>query len=291
MEAVREALAIALHDTRRSLKSAKGIVLLTLFVGSFLLAGAGFVLASESVAKRLRSELAAGGVPIDAVMIEKQAKLKLFEGFAGDDAELAASLSETPMIVLFFFVSALLFLPLLTALMGYDTIAGDVQGRTVRYTLLRARRGAYVGGKFLGQAILLAVFTLATNLVLLGFAALRVPDFDLAAGLVSLSRYWSLALVYGLVFTALAVLSSSLTRYPLLSLLLAVSALGVFGVLWMFGFGEWSLSFLSHGSPFTHWGFLFSPHPGKLLSGIGIYAGFTAVLMGAAYALVRGKDL
>lgn len=291
MEAVNEAVAIALHDVRRSLKSAKGIVLLTLFVGSFLLAGMGFVLASEGLSKRARAELAAQNLPVDVATVEKEAKVKMFEGIAGDDAELAESLAATPMIVLFFFLSALGFLPMLVALMGYDVISGDVQNRTVRYTLLRARRGSYVVGKFCGQLLLLGVFTLVTNVALLGFAAVRVPDFDLAAGLAGLGRYWALAMVYGAVFVALVTFFSSLTRHPLLSLLGTVGALGAFGILWMFGAVDWSLASLGVLSPFAHFGRLFSPHPERLASGVGIYLAFAAVLLGGAFALVAKKDL
>ena len=291
MEAARETVQIALHDVRRSLKSAKGLVLLGLYLGSFLLAGVGFVLASESMALELRERLEQNRLPVDPAELELEVKTELFENFAGGDEALARSLAETPMIVLFFFVTALLFLPALVSLMGYDAIAGDVQGRTVRYTLLRARRGSYVAGKFLGQAILLAVFTLATNVALLLFANVRVPGFELGAGLASLARYWSLAMLYGLAFVALALLASASTRLPLLALLLAFAGLFGFVVLWAFGAADGGLSALAYLSPFRHWGRLFSPHPGDLLAGIGVYLAFIAALLAGAWALVRARDL
>jgi hypothetical protein len=291
VEAARETVQIALHDVRRSLKSAKGLVLLALYLGSFLLAGVGFVLASEGLARQLRERLEQNRLPVDPSQLELNVKTQLFTWFAGGDEALARSLAETPMIVLFFFGTALLFLPALVSLMGYDAVAGDVQGRTIRYTLLRARRGSYVCGKFLGQAGLLAVFTLAANVALLLFANVRVPGFELSTGLASLARYWSLAMLYGLVFVALALLASASTRVPLLALLLSFAGLFGFGVLWMLGASDGWVSVVAFLSPFRHWGRMFSPHAGDLVAGIGIYLAFIAALLAGAWGLVRARDL
>lgn len=280
------ALLIAIHDARRTLRSARALALLTLFVGSFLLSGLGFVLAAE---KATRTLLEAAPPGTSAESVQEQARAELFRGLVRDP-DWAASLTATPSVVLFFFGAALLFLPALVCVMSYDAVAGELQNRSIRYTLLRCDRTAYLLGKLTGQTLLLAVFTSAVGVVLLGAAEARIPGFRALHALPWLARYELLAILYGAVFVALALLASTLTRLPLLALLLSFCGLFVFGVLWALG-ASGSLGFLSVLSPFAHLPRLFAPDLAGVAAAVGIYLIFLAALGGAALAALHVRDV
>jgi ABC-type transport system involved in multi-copper enzyme maturation permease subunit len=274
-------LLVALHDLRRTLRSARVLALLAIFVGSFLLTGFGFVRATELAGVQ------AGGSAQDA---GGESLPSQFFHAVVRDAAWADALAATPSIVLFFFGAALAFLPALACLMSFDAVASELQNRSARYALLRCDRTSWLVGKLLGQVLLLAALVTFVGVVLFALAALRIPGFDVPAALPYLLRYDALAILYGSVFVALAVLASSLVQPPLLALLLSFCGLLGMGVLWALGASS-SLGVLAAASPFAHLGRFFAPDLPGVAAAAGIHLAYLAVLSGAALLVMRARDV
>lgn len=118
-------------------------------------------------------------------------------------------------ILLFYFVS-IAVLPILSLLISYDCIAGEIGRKTMRNLATKARRDAIVTGKFLS----VFTITIATNLIVFIGAAIYVYTkvgvfyFDQ-----SLSLFGYLAF-YSFYFVSLAVLASAITSNSTKSLFL-----------------------------------------------------------------------
>jgi hypothetical protein len=202
----------------------------------------------------------------------------------GGDKSLAARMVGIPLVIHGFFWVALSFLPFLVALTSHDLLNTDLRAGAHRFVLLRLPRGALLAGRVLAHLALLVGVTVAANAVLLAFAWWKLPSFDLSPAVLTLLRYWVSTVVWGLPWLALAALVSAVVDAPglsLLALLGAMIALGIGsryeGLAWITpstfktGLWRWSLT--------------------DVLASVAAFAAFTAVFLGGAWAVLRGRDL
>jgi hypothetical protein len=201
----------------------------------------------------------------------------------GGDKELAAHLLGIPLVVYGFFWVTLTFLPYLVAIVSHDMVNAELRNRSVRFSLLRTSRGAFLAGKVIAQLLLLTAVTVVSNLLLLGVAWLQLPSFDPGPALLHLGQYWLYTIVFSLCWIGLTALISSLVESAGLALMvLFVTLIGLsilsfhdtFGVL---SPGAWKLGLWRPGL--------------DALRSLAAFAGFGAVFLAAAWSVLRWRDL
>jgi len=287
MSPFRETLIIFTHETRRNLRSAKTLVLLILYALATTLSGVAFVTATRKLQEGITSMSGGQALPAEQLNELKMSGLSMI---FGKDETLIRYLAEVPLVVVFFFWFALLFLPLLTALMGFDQISGELQSRSLRFVSLRARRGSVLAGKVLAQVALLFGLTAIINLGIFAYAALSTEGFQVGVGLLSLLKFWLLGLVYASTYIGLSALCSTLFRVPIFSLLTTLCVLFSFWLVAILSRFE-SLRFLGYAVPSHYESGLYSPEWAKLFSSLGAYGAFAAVFLSLAWLALRARDL
>src|SRR5690606_12609677 len=151
------------HELRWFLLSPRTILPMVVYAGFGVLAMSVFLF----VADRALDEIAQQGVTAELVQEQSEeivASLLEFSGWGnvGDAAEIFRD--RVPLLVLFFFVVASYFLPLLVALVSFDQFS-ELSTRGARFALLRVRRGTYVAGKAAAAVASVAIFLALTWLV------------------------------------------------------------------------------------------------------------------------------
>lgn len=287
MNPLRETLLVFAHEMRRSLRSAKTLVLLILYALATAAFGLLFVAGTRSLQEQLNQVSGGQQLPPEALMEMKMGGLSLF--FGKDETQLAY-LASIPLVVVVFAKVTLFFLPLLTALVGFDQVSSELQTRSIRYLSLRVRRGALLAGKVLAQLALLVGLTLIINLGVFAYAALSIEGFPVGAGLLALARFWALTLVAALAYVGLATLCSTLFRTPIFALLTALSILFGLWVLALLTNFE-SLAFLRYALPSHYEAGFFRPDLLGVLGSVGAFAGFAAAFLGLAWLTLRARDL
>jgi len=274
-------------EMKRSLRSAKTLVLLVLYALATVISGLVFIAATRSLQDKLNETLKGQELPPEALM---QMKLGGLSVIFGKDEEQLKYLASMPLVVIFFAWFALFFLPLLTALIGFDQVSGELQTRSIRFVSLRARRGSLLAGKVLAQLALLLGLTAVMNLAIFGYAALSIQGFPVGPGFAAMARFWALTLVYATAYVGVATLCSCLFRTPIFSFLTAVAYL----------FVTWVLALLAHLDRFkwvvyalpSHYedGF-FKADPLAVLGSVGALCGFAAAFLALSYLALRTRDV
>lgn len=291
MEAVRETLLVAGHDLKHSLRSTKALVFLLLYAVMTLLVGGGVVWATGRVMEEVdRLGLTRGMDPAELAEEKAKAYRQLVSQFV-DDEEAVEHYASIPVVVLFFFWATRVFLPLLIGLMSYDQINGELHNRSIRYTLLRARRGALLAGKLTSNMTLILGLTVATNLLLLGFAVLRIPDFDLGGAVWHVVRFWLLTLPLAAAWLAVSSFLSTLFRSPYYSLLAMLGVLFLSLALWLLSLAWDAIEPAKWLFPWQYGGFLASPKPAEVLLGVGGFLGFACVFTLLSFVVFYRRDV
>ncbi len=289
---LRDVGLVAGFDLRESLRTRRALVLVLLYL---------LIAASASgIYVRIVAEIQDGVATISGVaagdaeataglaMVQDEGYHLLLLFFAGGDAVLAEHLGTYPPMVLIYAWVSLAFLPWFIALTSFDLIAGDLYLRTVRYAALRTSRGAYVLGKLLGQAALVAAVTGLGALPVIVIGAIYLPGFDLVATILALLSTWPITVLCALSFLGIVTLASQLCKSPGAARAVAVGLL--FGV-WIFGLMPGPLGYLELFSPW-YWKFgLFHPAIGERLLAIGACLGLCALYTGLGFLRFRGRDL
>jgi ABC-type transport system involved in multi-copper enzyme maturation permease subunit len=217
LNAATEIGLLVTRELRRSVRSLKGVIL-----GIITLVGA--VLTSIMVVWIQGNDLAAAGGS-EALA---EANRQMIEKHTGD-ASLAAQVASMPESLRTFLDITIWLGPLLIALLGFDSVAGELQHKAVRFWAVRSRRWSYFAGKVLGLWLLVGLVTLVLNLI--------VGSVALAKGYVTAgdllrwgTRFWFVAFVIAGAWAALATLISSFYKQPIAALL---TTFGVFFLLWL----------------------------------------------------------
>jgi len=225
---LREISLITVRELRKSFRSVKGILLLIFtVVGGGLLA---YLLAqSDDVRKR---QFDVKGISADAVLTAKREGLSWWF----TSAETGHHVGSAPLLLMFLFAVSLWLVPAVVLILGFDTVSGDMQHRTLRYWTIRARRPSYVAGKFLGLWATCSLVALAMHMLIWIIVVAR-GEATLAETLSWGIRFWLASLPILSVWCGLSVLVSSFFRVPILALLLTG---GAFFLWWLLNVPFWA---------------------------------------------------
>jgi len=295
-----EITLVAGRELKKSIRSVKGIILgiLTL-LGSFLA-----VLICVWIESGVRAKMGADSTAAYQEAYE-HAAIK-----AGSDPAVAHYVAHMPLSLVTFLKVLVWIGPLLVALLGFDSISGDLQHRSVRYWTVRSRRWSYLLGKFFGLWGIVSIVTLAltvlSSIVVLIRGYITVGDF-FTWGL----RCWLVsALIVG-TWTAVATFVSSRFKTPLLALL---TTFGAFFCMWLPGFIGWAvrwgtafqqsaeaestsratvldIRWYEYLYPNGYDDLLLSPKPLHVAEGVAACAIYMVVFVGLATALFARRDV
>lgn len=219
MSPFAETAIIFRRELRKNFRSAKGIALAVLT----MLGGAGMALLLAKI-NAATGRAADEGTPIHVLS-------------AMYGPEKAQWLSKAPFALLVLLNVTVGLSPLLIALMGFDSVAPDIQHRTVRYWTLRSRRVSYFVAKWAGLWTTVAALTFVMDLVI-WIVTIANGEASVSTTLSWGFRFWGISFPLCAVWSALAVLVSALFRTPMVALLVTLAtffslwvASGIFGYL------------------------------------------------------------
>lgn len=278
MSPLQEVRHIVLRELRKNFRSIKGIALGILT----LLGGSGIALLIAKAYEFKRQEL--GQVSPEAIHEARLAILK-----KAYELDTANWLADAPDALLGLLNFTIWLTPLLIALMGFDSIAPDIQHRSVRYWTLRSRRWSYFIGKWAGLWATVSIVTFALDLFVWTVTIVR-GDAPAASTLTWGLRFWLISLPMSAVWCGIAVLISSLFRSPIVALL---TTFGAFFVLWV----AFLIGAVTHWEPLVyvypnHYDyFLLNPRIDRV--GIGLLAclGMTGLYVVAGSTLFARRDV
>jgi ABC-type transport system involved in multi-copper enzyme maturation permease subunit len=289
MSPLVEIAIIARRELWRGARSLKGVL-----VGLLTLAGA---LLTSLVWAWIEGTSRSSALPADQFVELKRQALEKATG----NVAVAAYLAGSPTSLFFFLEATVWLVPILVALLGFDAIAGELQGRSVRYWTVRVRRSSYFIGKFFGLWASIGVVALAMDaiagFVVLGRGYVTVRDL-LGWGL----HFWVVALGIAGAWCALATLVSACFRSPMLSLLSTVGlfwAVGIFGLVSAAARSSDALtrgvtremSWREYLDPSAYVVPLLSPERAKSLAALGILLVLIAGVAALGSALFKRRDI
>jgi ABC-type transport system involved in multi-copper enzyme maturation permease subunit len=267
------------RELRKSLRSVKGLILLT-----FSLLGGTAVSLLLVKAEQLKHSELHDASPEAMRELQEQLLTKVY-----NDPEMGKYLSEAPYVLLAILGVTVWLAPLLIALLGFDSVAGDVQHRTVRYWTVRTRRASYMVGKFAGLWAVVALITFLMHLFIWVVVIAR-GDATFGSTISWGLRFWAVTLPISAAWCGIATLVGSLFRTPLLALL---TTFGVFFVMWL----VWFIGVVSRTDamlyvyPNYYDAFLLSPKLDRLSIGVASCAAFAVASMGLCGFLFTKKDV
>ena len=284
---LRDVALIAGFDLRESLRTRRALVLVLLYMLIAAAASGMYVKAVRAIRDNVAAIAPEAGAN-ELAMAQDEGYRQMLLVLSGGDAALAAHLGTFPAMVLLFAWVSLAFLPWFIALTSYDLIAGELHLRTVRYAALRTSRGAFVLGKVLGQAALVAGVAALGMLPVLLIGAIYLPGFDILATLLALLSTWPITVICALSYLGVVALASQLCKGPGAARALAV---GLLFAVWLGSLLPDPWSWLALLSPW-HWKFgLFHPAIAErslaIAACLGLCVGYTAL----GYLRFRGRDL
>lgn len=296
LDGLKETLVIWSAELRRAVRSGRAVVLLGLYsmFSALVLLVVGWI--ANEVRAAVNKQLEGSGMDAAeaAAKVSEEARNGFLRFFLSDDAAMLEALAQVPLEVLIVFEITLVFLPAYVVLMGFDQISGEVGPRSMRYLTVRARRSSVLLGKFLAQAALLVGLVLIIDLAIFIYARIMNPDFGFGVLAVNLLKFWLAAIVFSLAYVALTTLCSSLFRSPAVSLVFNFIMLFVFWLMHTIGRAvadENPLRFLRFLSPSNYADNLLHPRVAEFAVSGAAYAGFATLFLGAAYAILRARDL
>jgi ABC-type transport system involved in multi-copper enzyme maturation permease subunit len=275
---LQEVRHITLRELRKNFRSIKGIALGILT----MLGGASIALLIAKAYEFKRQEL--GQVSPEQI---HEARLAILR--KAYEVDTANWLADAPDALLGLLNFTIWLTPLLIALMGFDSIAPDIQHRSVRYWTLRSRRWSYFLGKWAGLWATVSIVTFALDLFVWVFTIVR-GDAPAAATLGWGMRFWLISLPLSAIWCGIAVLISSLFRSPIVALLTTFGAFFVLWVLFLVGaLAHWEPLLYVYPNHYDY--FLLNPRPDRV--GIGVLAsiGMTGLYVIAGSTLFARRDV
>jgi ABC-type transport system involved in multi-copper enzyme maturation permease subunit len=270
---------VAQRELRKSFRSAKGIVLLTLS----LLGGTAVTLLLAWVQQLRREKLA----DITPEAIEAARERAMTEAFG--DAATGKALAHTPEVLLAVFFITIWLTPLLISLLGFDNVSGEMQHKTVRYWTLRTRRASYMVGKWLGLWTTVSAITLTMHTVIWMVCIFR-GEAPAATAISWGLRLWIITLPISAVWCGISTFVSSIFKTPILALLATFAAFFVLWVVYLFGL-RFNVDALTYVYPNTFDGFLINQRIDRWMTGLAVCIGMTALYVAASSVLFTKRDL
>ena len=209
-----------MRESRRNLRSVKGLIASVLYLLCGALAVLSFLAFSHQFVRH-------NGEPLPDEMLHQLRRAALQQEF--DDTATIDYLLNAPILLYLLQRGSVVFSQILVALIGYDQIAGDLQGRTLRYFSGRAHRASLVVGKALAIWSAVAVITLGLDVFAWVLAAERNQG---SAGTVIAygMHFWCAGLAYLAAYVGLTSFVSATVRSPVIALLVNIGALMGWGI-------------------------------------------------------------
>lgn len=285
------------HELRRLVRSRRVFGIAVFYLGLAAVGGATYLWLMRSVdAASVLHLLGERALPEDAseVAVGAQVYLTLLQLVAGTQVfELALPL-RTSLILPAVQWAALAFLPWVVVLTSFDHVTGDLQRRSVLYTLTRISRTHFLLGKVLAQSAAYGVLMLLSTGAVIAFGLFVLPDMEIMLHLAGTARLWMILVPVGVCYVALATLASCLGRSSVGALLTALGILFALRVVtwwgrlasdssWMQGLRWLSPSAHERGLWLGGWQ---SPALACLA-----YCLFAAAFVGLSLAVLRSRDL
>ncbi len=279
MSPVNEIRLVVQRELRKNFRSAKGILLAALS----LLGGSGVALLMVKYQEFKRQDLG----EVSPEMIHDFREKALLKAYG--DEKMAKSLAEAPEVLLALLLLTVWFTPLLVALMGFDSVAPDIQHRSVRYWTLRTRRWSYFVGKWAGLWATVSAVTFAMDLVIWIVCVARgeaTAGQTFSWGL----RFWMTTLPMSAVWCGIATLVSSLFRNPILALLLTFASFFVIWLVYLIAMVA-GADYVAYIYPNHYDHLLLAPQAHKLGAGLGACFGMAALYVAAGSFLFSKRDV
>jgi ABC-type transport system involved in multi-copper enzyme maturation permease subunit len=298
---LKQVQIIARHELVIAIATRRAVAAAGLYLVTALLAGIGYVKSLQGMQRQAAQMLAERGAnPTQAAEAVSRATHEAYEKlvvfFAGtSDLPVAASLTDS-LILPAFLWGSLAFLPFLVVLTSFDVIAGDLQARSLCYSVLRAPRIAILLGKLLAQAALFVGLSVVASLALLGVAASLLDNFEIFSALPGLVRVWLVLLPYGICYLSLSAFCSAALRQPTLALIAAFGVMVALRILGLFahipeGHALAPLRYLRWLSPAQYQSGLWEAGLAGPLFSVVAYLTFAALFLVFATRVLDGRDL
>lgn len=306
----KDAALLGTVEARRTLRSARVVVLLVLFVMFSGLVAALTSLMVQGVSRAVDDQIAQArpdASPSERAELKAQFEQQAREGrneflklWFADDAALLEAVQDVPVALLVLFKLSLVFLPLYVALLGFDSVSTELGSRSIRYLAIRTPRAAILVGKFLGLAVVLLALVAGTQGLAVAWAALSDQDFHATSAFVAWARFSVSSFTYALAWLALTTLCSSLFRVSMVGLV--VNGMAMFG-LWLAdavgsgisraapGGALELLAPLRYLSPTHYAGDLLHPALGRFGLSALACAAFAAAFLALGAASLRTRDI
>ncbi len=270
---------MAQRELRKSFRSAKGVVLLFLS----LLGGTAATLILAWIQQQVRDRLP------DPSPEGMQAAREVALTAAFGDPMTGHSLALAPEVLLAVFFITVSLTPLLISLLGFDSVAGDLQHKTVRYWTLRTRRASYMVGKWLGVWATVSAITLTMHAVIWVVCIVR-GEAPAATTLSWGARLWLITLPMSAAWCALTTFVSSLFKTPIVALLATFASFFGLWVVYLLGL-RYDITALTYAYPNTFDRFLIHARADRWMTGLGACALMTALYVGASSLIFTKRDV
>lgn len=273
---LKQALEIAKFDLGTAVRGKKAFIAIFLYAGLALLVAV--------VASFLQNKLLAEPAAVNAISEAKDQIQSAVTSVLGNDAVLANYLVNQPLILMVFFWLTQSFLPLLVAVVSSDILNREIKTGSARFVLLRTSRTSMVLGKALSHSILFVVAAVLSWLTFVIYIAFNLQDFNLAAAMPTVLKWFGVTLVFGFCYLGLTMLVSSLinqTGVTILVLFVVLAALGSLAQSETFG---WA-------SPSYYRYKVWSPRANDIMTGVAAYVGFGLVFFAAAWQRFVRRDI
>jgi ABC-type transport system involved in multi-copper enzyme maturation permease subunit len=270
---------IVSRELRKNFRSVKGIILIAIS----LLGGTAIALGLMKLEEFKRTKLA--DVSPEAIRGMREEALGQFYA----DPAMGKYLADAPEVLLIVLNITVWLGPMLIALLGFDSISGDVQHRSVRYWTVRSRRWSYMVGKFFGLWTIVSAITLVMHAFIWVLVVAR-GDATVGTTLAWGVRFWLVTLPISAAWCGIATLIGSLFRSPILALLVTFAAFFVVWLVYVIGgvSGTEAMMFV-YPNNYDKW--LLSPRIERVGAGFGICATFAAATMGLGSFLFSKRDV
>ena len=279
MSPLSEIRFVAQRELTKSFRSAKGIVLLVLS----LLGGTGATLLLVKVQEFKREKLG----DVDPEVIRAAREKAATEVFG--DPTTGKALADAPEVLLAVLLLTIWLTPLVISLLGFDTVAADLQHRAVRYWSLRTRRWSYFVGKWAGVWATVSIMTLTMHAIIWVVTIAR-GEAPAATALGWGLRFWLVTLPISAAWCALATFVSSLFKTPIVSLLVTFAAFFALWLLWMIGQVSHADA-LMYAYPNYYDALLIHPRIDRAMTGLAACLGMAALYLGAGSFLFARRDV
>lgn len=278
---LRRVLQAGLFELSGALRSRRAVVVTVLYLAASLLGMNGTISVLGKMEREISSALhldesdsGKSGV-VSKTLWQSKSFQRMARSVVGDSPVYDDICGRHPAELIYAWLT-FLFVPLLTMLMAANRVADDVHSGAVRYMITRVTRLEWSLGKYVGNALLMALGLFAGALGAWCVAAFRLSGADLASLFASMLGWGAKAWALSLAWLGLALGVSHVVKSGAKATSLGVSAL---------------VAFSAASASLSHFGERFAPLARLFPSGVehSLWrASFTPVAYASAWLLLLG---